>query len=403
MKTLFILLCFTGYVVIGNAQSIGIGTTTPHSSALLDVQSTAKGMLVPRLTQAEVNAIPTPAQGLIVFNTSTNSFQFYNGSGWNNITHSGLVTGVNNRVPRFSGAWGLNAGMMTDNGAGVSINTGGIPPNTSAILDIASNTKGILVPRMTSTERTAITTPANGLLVYDNTTNTFWFYNGTVWTELAAGGGGSSNWNVAGNNIYNANTENVGIGTAAPDAKLTVTGDATISAGLGIATTTPDLISYKFDVNGSARTRIDQYVNRDLWVDRNLDVDGTSNLFGNITAGGNLAVSNMITMDGGKGLVRSTNGTQQVVAYTSGSIGYTNAPAGYTEDVQFAFSNVFSATPHISMAQVANMTGNFGSWVLTIHSVDLATRRFWIRFYNSSPSPSTFTATYTFILVGPAL
>ena len=51
------------------------------------------------------------------------------------------------------------------------------------MLEITSTTKGFLMPRMTTTERTAIATPANGLQVYDTTTNSYWYYNGTAWVK----------------------------------------------------------------------------------------------------------------------------------------------------------------------------------------------------------------------------
>ncbi len=65
-----------------------------------------------------------------------------------------------------------------------NVGIGTTTPNASAQLDIASTTKGLLIPRMTTTERTAITTAATGLLVFDNTTNSFWFYNVNAWTQL---------------------------------------------------------------------------------------------------------------------------------------------------------------------------------------------------------------------------
>ncbi|MEO8933071.1 MAG: hypothetical protein ABI295_02095 [Xanthomarina sp.] len=64
------------------------------------------------------------------------------------------------------------------------VGIGTTSPDPSAMLDIASNTKGFLAPRMTSTERAAIATPANGLLVYDTTENTFYFYKASGWTKL---------------------------------------------------------------------------------------------------------------------------------------------------------------------------------------------------------------------------
>jgi hypothetical protein len=65
----------------------------------------------------------------------------------------------------------------------VGINTDGSTPNSSAMLDIKSGTKGILIPRTSSTSRTAIANPAKGLLLYDTTIGSFWFHDGSVWIE----------------------------------------------------------------------------------------------------------------------------------------------------------------------------------------------------------------------------
>lgn len=65
----------------------------------------------------------------------------------------------------------------------VAINATGAAPNASAMLDITSTTSGILIPRMTTAQRTAIAAPAQGLRVYDLTTNTFWYYNGSAWIQ----------------------------------------------------------------------------------------------------------------------------------------------------------------------------------------------------------------------------
>jgi hypothetical protein len=68
-----------------------------------------------------------------------------------------------------------------------SINADGAAPAVSAILDLQATDKGILVPRMTSAQRNAIASPVTGLLVFDLTTNAFWFFNGTDWVNLSAG------------------------------------------------------------------------------------------------------------------------------------------------------------------------------------------------------------------------
>lgn len=67
----------------------------------------------------------------------------------------------------------------------VSINNDAAVADTSAILDVSSTTKGLLIPRMTAAQRTAIVTPATGLLVYQNDGDSgFYYYNGTGWFLL---------------------------------------------------------------------------------------------------------------------------------------------------------------------------------------------------------------------------
>ncbi len=64
------------------------------------------------------------------------------------------------------------------------VGIGTTSPNSSSILDVTSTDKGMLTPRMTSTERIAISSPANGLLVYDTTENSFYFYKSNVWSKI---------------------------------------------------------------------------------------------------------------------------------------------------------------------------------------------------------------------------
>jgi len=65
-----------------NVVSVGIGNTAPDASAVLDITSTTKGSLLPRMTTAQKTAIATPATGLIVYDTDLNQLQVYNGTAW---------------------------------------------------------------------------------------------------------------------------------------------------------------------------------------------------------------------------------------------------------------------------------------------------------------------------------
>jgi len=80
---LFISLLF---ITRANAQ-VGIGTTTPNAKAALDITSTTQGLLPPRMDSTARNAITSPPAGLIIYNTSINAFQCYNGAAWYSTVH----------------------------------------------------------------------------------------------------------------------------------------------------------------------------------------------------------------------------------------------------------------------------------------------------------------------------
>jgi hypothetical protein len=103
----------------------------------------------------------------------------------------------------------------------VAINNNGSLPDSSAMLDVRSGDKGILVPRMSSAKRDAIINPANGLLIFCVNDNNFYVNRGTSaspdWTSLY------SYWATNGTDIYYIG-DKVGIGTMNPTAKLDVRG-----------------------------------------------------------------------------------------------------------------------------------------------------------------------------------
>jgi len=78
MKHVFNIIFFIS-IFSTNAQ-IGIGTTVPAPSSILDISSNSKGVLMPRLTSGERNSITNPANGLIIFNTDTNQLEINKGT-----------------------------------------------------------------------------------------------------------------------------------------------------------------------------------------------------------------------------------------------------------------------------------------------------------------------------------
>ena len=68
--------------ILGPSGAVAIGPAAPDPSAILDMQSTTAGVLPPRMTDAEMRAIPSPATSLLVFNTDAGYLWFWNGTAW---------------------------------------------------------------------------------------------------------------------------------------------------------------------------------------------------------------------------------------------------------------------------------------------------------------------------------
>ncbi len=117
--------------------------------------------------------------------------------------------------------------LQTLRSQNIAINSTGNAPNASAMLDVQSTTKGMLIPRMTTAQRTGIAAPATGLLVFDNTTGSFWFKNATRWIELIDST--STIWTKKGSDVYLNNGENMGIGTNDPAVRLQVSNGTDIA------------------------------------------------------------------------------------------------------------------------------------------------------------------------------
>lgn len=80
-----IILLITGIPTFLSAQNAGINNTTPDSSAILDITSNSKGLLIPRMTSLKRNSISNPAKSLIVFDSTANAFYYFNGGNWKSL------------------------------------------------------------------------------------------------------------------------------------------------------------------------------------------------------------------------------------------------------------------------------------------------------------------------------
>lgn len=144
MSRLLLLLFF--FISIKPFAQVGIGTNSPTASAQLDVSSTSKGFLAPRMTTAERDAISNPAVGLMIVNISTNSVEFFDGYSWLNLAKA--VYG-NTSIKKFFGGTGNDVGncVALTADAGYIIAGSSSSSNTGTLTGITSNgsTDGLLI------------------------------------------------------------------------------------------------------------------------------------------------------------------------------------------------------------------------------------------------------------------
>ena len=231
------------------------------------MESTTKGFLKPRMTTTQRDAIASPATGLTVYNTTTNTNDTYLGGAWVNDLQSaspsftGLLSGVGTTqtgssavgVVDLSQTWNTTGNLtaiklnVTNTASGASsklmdLQVGGVSKfvldkqgfgrfysalqadgyltlgtaidvnsltnlrlivpgaaksvlinsdytnvnAASAILDVQSTTKGFLPPRMTTTQKNAIASPATGLMVFDTTLAKLCVYTGAAWETITS-------------------------------------------------------------------------------------------------------------------------------------------------------------------------------------------------------------------------
>ncbi|MBU0765555.1 MAG: hypothetical protein KJ607_12035 [Bacteroidetes bacterium] len=104
----------------------------------------------------------------------------------------------------------------------------GYSAHSSAMLDVKSTDKGVLIPRLTTAQRLLVINPATGLLVFDSDEGSFFFYNGTEWLDLSTG---NDVWTKSGGNVHLADSsDKVGVGTESPVGKFGIKGDVPLDS-----------------------------------------------------------------------------------------------------------------------------------------------------------------------------
>jgi hypothetical protein len=153
LSKIFLALCFV-FVSFTTQAQVGIGTATPAASAQLEVNSTSnnKGILIPRLSATQKDAIVNPAEGLLIFQTTVpTGFYFYTSNAWKLIiSQTDLASG--------------NAANVTGIILGANGGTG--VANTDKTITLGGNliTSGAFATTLTTTGTTNITLPTAGTI-----------------------------------------------------------------------------------------------------------------------------------------------------------------------------------------------------------------------------------------------
>ena len=212
---------------------------------------------------------------------------------------------------------------------GVAINSDGAQADQSAMLDVKSTTGGILIPRMTQTQRNNISSPATGLMVYQtDNTDGFYYYDGAGWNYIGAP---DNDWTVSGNDLINANSGNVGIGIT-PDAlaKLQINGRVWQS-GLGGSTFFGENAGNMDDGSNNVNTFIGNSAgNMTSTGDENVAV-GYQALSSNTTAQQNVAIGAYSLAASSVGSFNTAVGFNTLLLYTeiTGASSQRNTAIGY--------------------------------------------------------------------------
>lgn len=126
-------------LILGNGANVGIGTGTPNTSSILELSSTTGALLLPRMTDAQRNAL-TPAAGMVIYDTSSSEMQFYNGALWKNTGAGASSTWIDQNTGSVTLAPGLS--YMINNGAGLVTLTLPAAPALGDTYEIAGYSSG---------------------------------------------------------------------------------------------------------------------------------------------------------------------------------------------------------------------------------------------------------------------
>ena len=425
------IICFAVYA---NAQNVAINATgnSADASAMLDVSSTTKGFLPPRMTTIQRTGIPSPVNGLMVFDTDTKTYWYFSTT-WKEITNGGgggsfvlPYSGIaDNTAPAFSiintstnfsasalmgrmgstpsgiaplgnsGVWGDNASGIGVTGTSKSIGVFGVTglndPNGMGVLGINSST-----------------TTNNGAVTAINQSSGTALYAESLDSGVAVYGKTTKQNGAAIYGINNAAQGHAIRGAATGNGGVAIYGEAGNAGSTSYA-------GYFRNSNASNGTNVVQIDNlgtgNSLSITNGLgDVKATIAKNGQINTDGNIYTQGDLYVNGLKGIVMNTYSNQmrmEVMNVTvPGGFHFVVSSGGFgevfinTQVITVAFNTPFTQAPAVYRA---NLVSPAGSQVegLPYRIYDVTTTGFKIEI---SPSSSidfvSVATTFKFVVVG---
>lgn len=288
------------------SAQVGIGTESPASTSILDIQSTTTGVLLPRMTTAQRTAITTPANGLTVFDTDIQSYYFYNATEtqWESLSSSRLERDNYVLVKAQSDFPAASAGVITlDENTYYEI-------NGSVVLDTPININGAYVAGLDASED--VLSKASG--------NVFEGSGGSI-RNITIAGGGTAFSITSGASFFIQNT--------------IINGMASVGTISGVGFIFSNNVQYMGNSNGIVYTNITNLlINNQGWEGSNLGTfekfTGSFDLIGKVS-GFSIANGSAVAFDVsanpavGEALISGTAFSGTSTNYVSK---YTGLPAG---------------------------------------------------------------------------
>jgi hypothetical protein len=396
----FTFLVFLFISQYAHSQGIGIGSTNPpHPSAALDVNSTNKGLLIPRMTTTQRVAIASPLKGLLVFDNTTSSFWFYNGTVWEQAS-------LNNQ-------WAVNGSSISYSGGRVGIGTNNpqarMAVDSSIMVDQANSNQGSL-------DRSSL---------YFGSDKTM----GIVRSFLtgSAGRNGLGFFTKGNRRMTIDSTGQVGIGTINPLQTLHVNGNSYFVGNMGIGSSAPAYAyenqlgynymyyslgigagilpssSYLLDVGSSvpSRFRGALQINGALTANNTVTVDGA------LTVGNNATIDGSLTVNNGKGVAYNANsGTNlRIYQFTTATFGAVLPGFGLSAEGSIIFNGGFTGVPRVFVGDI-DVTGGSSGELYRVQlqlygcSTTSGTTTCKARLLNTSPNPVNYTITWNCMAIG---